>query len=68
MHPQLGECEVPGPTDPGAPANSDCRAAVGANLEGSSKPKVLGNGHKARPLSCSLDDAGQLCLSRAQGN
>eukprot|EP00969_Alexandrium_andersonii_P170003 7516334-Alexandrium_andersonii.AAC.1 len=62
LHPQLGDRKAPDAANPGAPANPNCRAAVGANFKGGSKTKVLGNGHEAEALGCSLDDAGQLCL------
>eukprot|EP00969_Alexandrium_andersonii_P247239 10926036-Alexandrium_andersonii.AAC.1 len=39
LHPHLGYCEVSDSADPGASANPNCRAALGANLKGSSKPK-----------------------------
>eukprot|EP00969_Alexandrium_andersonii_P074665 3293786-Alexandrium_andersonii.AAC.1 len=55
-------------TDPSAPANLDCRAAIGTDLKGGGKSEILGNGREAKALSCPLDGAGQLCLPRAQSN
>eukprot|EP00969_Alexandrium_andersonii_P096433 4257612-Alexandrium_andersonii.AAC.1 len=39
LHPQLGYRKVPDVVNPGAPADPNCRAAVGANFKGGSKPK-----------------------------
>eukprot|EP00969_Alexandrium_andersonii_P118780 5252354-Alexandrium_andersonii.AAC.1 len=55
-------------TDPSTPANSDCRAAIGADLRGNSKSEILGNGREAMALICPPGDAGQLCLPGTQSN
>eukprot|EP00969_Alexandrium_andersonii_P368959 15474059-Alexandrium_andersonii.AAC.1 len=68
LRPQLGDGEAPDATDPNAPANSERRAAVGADLKRDSESEVLGDGRKAKALCCSSNNAGQLSLPRAQSD